>query len=197
MTDQPRYVSAKRAGPPARALIPAAALALLALGGCAAEMVDALYYRTGIYDYFVYGGRDGTFPVAIAGNPFSVDKGSLEGIVTGAMKDSHQGPRVRFVALGPDQRPHIRIAIMFDPPALVSDGAPLCRDLGALTPARRNGRIGIIAAFCVGDQVQSRVIGSMASVASPDDAAFRRLIEAVTLNILPIIPPERGSNIRI
>lgn len=178
---------------------------VLTLGGCAyqyhvasGEAVQPLYHRSGIPSTFAYaGGRD--FKTVVVGNPFPIDTDTLERVVTGAMQGSYFGPRVNFTTKPSDNaRPGYRIVVFFDPP-LASPGDTLCGDLGRLVPQRPDSRqrIGLHAGFCVGDQLQSEVKGSMRAVALPDDPAFQRFVGGVMLSLIPAYDPFRGRGNRL
>ena len=179
-------------------LFAGAALAgVLVLNACASAVRSTssqdVYFRTGVLSTFAYAAADGEMNTVVIGNPFDMPKSALDRVVTDAMQGNHYGPRTTFTTTpSPDARPHYRIVMMFDRPRGMSR-QQLCGPRETLTPEPRGDRLRLATAFCGRNQLLSWVDSSIPTPASPDDAAFRRMIANATFNLIPSRDDDPGG----
>ena len=152
-------------------------------------------YRSGVPQSFQYAARDGDIHVAILNNPFSADRASVERSITESMTGHSAAQVKRFLAVPEGAaQPPARVVMLFNPPPAMS-GLDLCEARSAaFADGAADGRLRLLASFCVGAQAQSRVTASMPLPAAPDDPRFRSLIGQTMLNLIPPEPDAASIN---
>ncbi|MSO76811.1 MAG: hypothetical protein EXQ87_07850 [Alphaproteobacteria bacterium] len=167
-----------------------AALFGVVLAGCAATGGDLTHSErypayTGSVMRYAAGGRD--LVVDIRGNPTAAPEAEFGGAVLRAMQATYGGD-TRFTAT-PDNRARLnfRVILLFGAPA-DSNGRALCAGdpVGAAPPGNR---LRLQAAFCQRHTVLSEVVGEASAIAGSADPALTRLVERVTLALLPTERP--------
>lgn len=163
----------------------AAALAALLAAGCQAsgtmtgENVQT-FYHPGLVGYVA---RDGALPLAAFGQPFQPGTDVAAALQAGLMPPAGSGAS-RFAATPAAHAGEGgRVVLAFDGP---SDGAALCRlPQGAASAGADGGKVRVMAAFCLGDDVASEVQLVTQRPGSPDDPAFRRELQTMLIRLLP------------
>jgi len=123
------------------------------------------------------GGRD--LATEIYGNPFNMDQASFDRAVTDLMQNKHFGPPTHFTTTPNDSaNRRYKVVMVFNPveniiSSQVCGGGPIPTSVEPGQPVR------LQAAFCRGGALTS-TNGWAPAVASPQDPAFRSLIEDTT-----------------
>ncbi|MGF1611406.1 MAG: hypothetical protein ACFCUQ_18530 [Kiloniellales bacterium] len=166
------------------------------LAGCAQSASIPHNYVADTYDftYLGYAAGRGGMLTEVVGNPFDAPKPAVDTAVTETLEASHFGPRLPFFTEPPaDYRPSYRTVVLFNP-APGADAARLCGQPNQ-PQAPRDGRVGVLAAFCSGSDRINSAGGSVAGAQGPDDPAFRGLLRQVSLALFPVPAADqiRGS----
>jgi hypothetical protein len=129
----------------------------------------------------------------IRNNPFPEDRDN-RGVVA-AMQARNYGPRMYFDQVRrPEDRYGYKVILDFagERPGYVMQCAAAPAPPAA-TPT--NGRISVLASFCVGDLLLTDALGSISGATGPDDPRFQRLISDVMVALtLPYEPLRGGSD---
>lgn len=170
-------------------LVGAAMNCVLVLNACAGAVQSTssqdISLRTGVLSTFAYAAAEGEMNTVVIGNPFDIPKDALERIITETMQGNHYGPRTTFTTTpSADARADYRIVMMFDRPRAMNR-QELCGSKAQLEPEPRGDRLRLATAFCARNQLLSWVDSSIASPASPDDPAFRKMIANAIFNLIP------------
>ena len=179
----------------------ALALLALALSACSATVGNLIpqYYRPGIQSSFAYGGGGRDMTVIVHGNPFSLPKAEVDQIVVDAMQGQNAPPPTHFTTTpSANARPNYRVVTLFNPPLSQSSSA-LCGDPSRLVSTPRgDGRLRLLTAFCVSENLMSDVASNLPSVTSPRDPAFRSMIARATFALIPLNDPyDSGDRCRL
>jgi hypothetical protein len=167
----------------------AAMVGVLVLNACASAVLSTssqdISLRSGVLGTFAYAAAEGEMNTVVIGNPFDIPKDELERVITGTMQGNHYGPRTTFTTTpSPDARADYRIVMMFDRPRAMNR-QQLCGPKAQLEPEPRGDRLRLATAFCARNQLLSWVDSSIATPASPDDPAFRKMIANAIFNLIP------------
>ena len=167
------------------------------LGACGAVISQAHHHGTNVPSRFQHASAGRDLTTVIVGNPFSVPKQTLERIVTDAMQEHYFGAVTHFTTTpGANARRKFRIVMMFDPPVGMA-GDALCGKVADLPPARADGRLRLLTAFCAGDYLESEVAASIPRVGAPDAPKFNGLIGAAMRDLLPDRDPVEEPSCRV
>lgn len=181
----------------ARKYLAVGALAVLLPACSQTSLLNHSYLSDNYSPYLLnYAAKRGGMVTEIIGNPFDGSKDMIEQSVTQSFEDHHFGPELDFVATPTAQatgegREAYRVVVLFNP-APNANSAKLCSDPGR-PQAPASDRVSVLAAFCTTDTRVSSAAGSVGGVSSPDDPAFRKLMEQVALELFPPRSPNRAD----
>ena len=146
-------------------------------------------HASGVRSHLVTAVTTSAIQTRIQNNPFPSSKDVLNLTVTRAMGGRHQDVVTTF-AYEPasDERGLYTLIIRFEPPRSLS-GAELCQGDEGPGADSVAGKVRLLAAFCLGDDVLSEVKGEVGGVESVDNPAFKLLIQQTLLALFP--PDER------
>ncbi|MSO54869.1 MAG: hypothetical protein EXQ90_07100 [Rhodospirillales bacterium] len=86
-------------------------------------------------------------------------------------------------------RTNYRVVMLFNPP-LSQTSSALCGDTSRLVSTPRgDGRLRMLTAFCVSDNLMSDVTSSVPNVTTPHDQAFRAMVGRATFALIPLNDP--------
>jgi hypothetical protein len=159
------------------------------LSNCGGSMVSDTVHRNGVPAMFTWGAIAGQFKVVVVGNPFAVEGDVFQQALTDAMQGHQNGPATRFTTKPDDSaRSSYRFVMLFNAPRSMDSDA-LCEENKLPPPGTESGRTKVIAAFCIGSQLQSEVTASIPTASSPSAPSFRRMIANVTRALVPSDDP--------
>ena len=164
----------------------ALAAVVFGLGVAACEegpSVITSYKRTGLDSLFVDASKAGPVLTHVIGAPFGDGSTGFGDGVRTLLASVARQRLVRFT--GDATRaptPSFRVIIAFDA-AENFDGRRLCREEFP-EPARREGRVSVIAAVCSTDTLWAQVDGYVLDVEGPEDRKFRDLVTQVSIELL-------------
>lgn len=178
-----------------------AAALCIALTACIAEITNGRVAHGDAYSLFAgaAGGRE--MPVVVVNNPFPIADAALGEAVTDAMQGHANGPETRFTTRpSTNVEPRFRIVVMFEPATGLADHN-LCKSrVGDLPSRPGGGGLDVVMAFCGAPWLRSAfcrgtavcggttllsVVNGSAPTARPGDERFRRLIAAMTRDLIP------------
>jgi hypothetical protein len=179
-----------------------AAVLSIGLAACVAETTSGRVAHDDAYGLFAAaaGGRE--MPVVIVNNPFSVADAALGKAVTDAMQGHANGPETHFTTRpSTNVEPRFRIVVMFEPATGLADHN-LCKARVGDLPPRPGGPgdgLDAVMAFCGAPRLRSvfcrgtavcrgtillSVVNGSAPATGPGDERFRRLIAAMTRDLI-------------
>ena len=159
-------------------------LAAMVLGGCDEGPASVSHFDRGaVWSTFAESVKEGPALVRIHGDPFSGSRDFLVSTVLKAMGQAIQKRKTRFTTDPKSApRPDYRVVLAFNPPVSL-DGRRLCQG-DKPASAVEEGKINILAAFCVKAELYSEVTGWVRNVEAPDSERFGKLISQVTRDLL-------------
>jgi hypothetical protein len=174
--------SAGRSGA-ARSWRPAGLLAALLLLGCAQGPAPPATPAEEARHALAEGRTAGAIRTVVRGNPFGMNEGRRDALVTTAMAEGVPGLKVRFTT-SPDQAaaPEPHLVVVLNPAG--ESPAAACRPPDTLSTLPADDQLSVLAAFCRGDEVLNSV-REEGRVASPTDRGFERLLWRTSAALFP------------
>jgi hypothetical protein len=128
--------------------------------------------------------REGAIRTVVRGNPFGMDQGRLETLVTGAMADGVSGLDVRFTTYADAAAaPEPHLVVLLNPlETAPADAVCAAPDSSRTLPASEV--LSVLAVFCQGDEALDAV-REEAPVAGPTDRRFERLLWRTANTLFP------------
>lgn len=132
-----------------------------------------------------YAAQTGAIAAEAHGNPFG-SPGDAAALIEGLPLPSWFTVAKLTTRPAPDAAANIRIVIVFNPGWRGPGMDDVCRNAGALPLAPGEGpTLRIVATLCADNRAVSWLVADAPKPASPDDRAFRRLMDQVLVNLLP------------
>jgi hypothetical protein len=168
-------------------------LAGIVLSGCTdGAIIHYNYYNSAYTPSQVdLAAASGPSLAVVRNNPFPQDRDN-RGVVA-AMQARNYGPRMYFdQARRAEDRYGYKVVLDFGerPGYLTQCAAAPAPPVVAPT----NGRISVLASFCVGDLLLTDALGSIGGASGPDDPRFQRMIGDVMVALTPPYDPNRGGS---
>jgi hypothetical protein len=133
-----------------------------------------------------YVNRNGTFPTAIYGNPFSISKADADRAIRAVRSPPEWAGAGRFVqdAIA-DQERGLRLVLVFNPDDRAVGPRRVCASAGNIPTRTATGETHVLAAFCRDNEWNTFASIRVAQVKSPDGAALGDLMSKIILHALP------------
>ena len=130
---------------------------------------------------------DGLVPVAIRGDPFAGRVSESKAVVAKVLRLPPGLPRARFFQTSEAEAGRgERLVLVFDAEDPNLEVRQLCRDLNSVELGPPDGRVTILAAFCVGERVARGAAGATARPQAMNEN-FKRFLDRVLNEVFPFV----------